>query len=94
MPGGCYVGHDGKSAYPAHARESWIEPQREPFKQTARLSHGKTSRICCATHNFSPDDKAVRLAPEHHDGTSLTAVAVAAHEVGHAFQDRDGYRNT
>ncbi len=41
--------------------------------------------------HYSPDDKAVRLTPEHHDGTSLTAVAVAAHEVGHAFQDRDGY---
>ena len=41
--------------------------------------------------HYSPDDKAVRLKPEHHDGTSLTAVAVAAHEVGHAFQDRDGY---
>ena len=41
--------------------------------------------------HYSPDDKAVRLKQEHHDGTSLTAVAVAAHEVGHAFQDRDGY---
>ena len=41
--------------------------------------------------HYSPDDKAVRLKPEHHDGTSLSAVAVAAHEVGHAFQDRDGY---
>jgi len=27
--------------------------------------------------HYSPDDKAVRLRPEHHDGTSLTAVAVA-----------------
>lgn len=41
--------------------------------------------------HYSPDDKAVRLKPEHHDSTSLTGVAVAAHEVGHAFQDRDGY---
>jgi Zn-dependent membrane protease YugP len=41
--------------------------------------------------HYSPDEKAVRLSPEYHDGTSLTAVVVAAHEVGHAFQDRDGY---
>lgn len=27
----------------------------------------------------------------NHDGKSITAVAVAAHEVGHALQDRDGY---
>ena len=41
--------------------------------------------------HYDPDDKAVRLEAQYHDGTSLTAVAVAAHEVGHAFQDRDGY---
>jgi Zn-dependent membrane protease YugP len=28
----------------------------------------------------------VRLSPDNHDGSSLTAVAVAAHEVGHAIQ--------
>lgn len=41
--------------------------------------------------NYSPDDKAVRLGPGTYDGNSLTAVVSAAHEVGHAFQDRDGY---
>ncbi len=41
--------------------------------------------------HYSPDEKIVRLRAEHHDGTSLAAVAVAAHEVGHALQDRDGY---
>ncbi len=41
--------------------------------------------------HYSVDEKAVRLRAEHHDGTSLTAIAVAAHEVGHAIQDRDGY---
>lgn len=30
--------------------------------------------------------KAVRLSPAHYDGRSLSAVAVAAHEVGHAIQ--------
>jgi Zn-dependent membrane protease YugP len=42
--------------------------------------------------HYDPVKKAVRLEPHHHDGRSLTAVAVAAHEVGHALQDRDGYR--
>ncbi len=36
--------------------------------------------------HFSPSDKAVRLSPSNYDGKSLTAVAVAAHEVGHAIQ--------
>ncbi len=35
---------------------------------------------------YSPDDKVVSLSPDHYDGKSLTAVAVAAHEVGHAIQ--------
>ena len=35
--------------------------------------------------------KAVRLLPAHHDGRSLSAVTIAAHEVGHAIQDATGY---
>lgn len=35
---------------------------------------------------YSPADKVVSLSPDHYDGKSLTAVAVAAHEVGHAIQ--------
>ena len=42
--------------------------------------------------HYDPKEKVVRLSQENHDGRSLTAVAVAAHEVGHALQDRDGFR--
>lgn len=41
--------------------------------------------------HYDPAAKAVRLSPDNHDGRSITAIAVAAHEVGHAVQDRDGY---
>jgi hypothetical protein len=41
--------------------------------------------------HYDPEARAVRLAPEHHDGRSLTAVTVAAHEVGHALQHHAGY---
>jgi uncharacterized protein len=41
--------------------------------------------------HYSPDEKAVRLSKENFNGKSVTAVAVAAHEVAHAVQDRDGY---
>lgn len=40
--------------------------------------------------HYDPTDKAVRLSPEFLHGRSLSAVTVAAHEVGHAIQDRDG----
>ncbi|UHQ55250.1 MULTISPECIES: zinc metallopeptidase [Microbulbifer] len=36
--------------------------------------------------HYDPAKKIVSLSPRVHDGKSLTAVAVAAHEVGHAIQ--------
>lgn len=41
--------------------------------------------------HYDPVAKAVRLSPQNLDGSSLTAVVVAAHEVGHALQDHLGY---
>jgi uncharacterized protein len=41
--------------------------------------------------HYSPDEKAVRLSAANFNGKSITAVAVAAHEVAHAIQHRDGY---
>ncbi|UJP06431.1 MAG: zinc metallopeptidase [Nitrosomonas sp.] len=41
--------------------------------------------------HYDPVEKAVRLTPDKFNGKSLTAITVAAHEVGHAIQDRDGY---
>ncbi len=38
------------------------------------------------TDHFDPSGPAVRLSPDNYNGRSLTAVAVAAHEVGHAIQ--------
>ena len=36
--------------------------------------------------HFDPGSQTVRLSPDNFNGRSLTAVAVAAHEVGHAIQ--------
>jgi len=41
--------------------------------------------------HYDPEAKAVRLAEDRYSGRSLTAVTVAAHEVGHALQDAKGY---
>lgn len=40
--------------------------------------------------HYDPNDRAVRLSTGNHDGRSLTAVAVATHEVGHAIQHHRG----
>ena len=36
--------------------------------------------------HYDPESKTVRLSPKNYNDKSLTAVAVAAHEVGHAIQ--------
>ena len=41
--------------------------------------------------HYDPEAKAVRLGKDHLEGCSLTAVVVAAHEVGHAIQDGMAY---
>jgi Zn-dependent membrane protease YugP len=41
--------------------------------------------------HYDPIAKAVRLSSGNHDGYSLTAITIAAHEVGHAMQDANGY---
>lgn len=43
------------------------------------------------TDHYDPRSKTVRLSESVHDSTSLAAVAVAAHEVGHAIQDANDY---
>ena len=40
--------------------------------------------------HYDPIDKKVRLLREHYESKSLTAIAIAAHEVGHAIQDQQG----
>ena len=56
----------------------------------AGLQEVKVERIEAGDH-YSPAEKTVRLSSANHDGRTVTAVAVAAHEVGHALQDKDGY---
>jgi Zn-dependent membrane protease YugP len=56
--------------------------------------HGLQSVVVEPTESgdhYDPVAKAVRLTPDKHDGCSLTAITVAAHEVGHAVQDQTSY---
>ena len=41
--------------------------------------------------HYDPQEKAVRLTADKYSKGSLTAITVAAHEVGHAIQDAEGY---
>ena len=43
------------------------------------------------TDHYDPTRKVVRLSNEIFDGTSIAALSVAAHECGHAIQDKENY---
>ena len=43
------------------------------------------------TDHYDPNRKVVRLSSHIYNSNTIAAVSVAAHEVGHAIQDKDGY---
>lgn len=43
------------------------------------------------TDHYDPSQKVLRLSKEIYHGSSIASMAVAAHECGHALQDKEGY---
>ena len=43
------------------------------------------------TDHYSPGEKVLRLSPDVYAGQSLAALGIAAHEAGHAIQDKERY---
>ncbi|MBC8048618.1 MAG: zinc metallopeptidase [Chitinophagales bacterium] len=56
-----------------------------------KLNHVGVEETEIGDH-YDPDSKTVRLSRDNFGGRSVTAIAVAAHEVGHAMQDATDYR--
>ncbi|MDH3642381.1 MAG: zinc metallopeptidase [Gammaproteobacteria bacterium] len=54
---------------------------------------GVTVETSTIGDHYDPTDRVVRLSAGNYQGRSLTAVAVAAHEVGHAIQHHRGDRH-
>lgn len=69
-------------------------------EQTARmildkngLSNVKIERVSGSlTDHYDPKTKTVRLSNDIYNGVSVASTAVAAHECGHAIQDKDNYK--
>jgi Zn-dependent membrane protease YugP len=51
------------------------------------MPHVKVEQTDADNDHYDPNDKTVRLSPNNFNDKSLTAITVAAHEVGHAIQD-------
>jgi uncharacterized protein len=43
------------------------------------------------TDHYDPRNKRLRLSPGVYQGSSVASLAIAAHELGHAMQDNEGY---
>ncbi|MBZ9624356.1 zinc metallopeptidase [Clostridium sp. FP2] len=43
------------------------------------------------TDHYDPSKRVMRLSQEVYNGTSVAAIGVAAHETGHAIQDKENY---
>ena len=58
----------------------------------ANLEHVEIERVRGnLTDHYDPRNKVLRLSDATNDSTSVAAIGVAAHEAGHALQDRDNY---
>lgn len=58
----------------------------------ANLEHVEIERVRGnLTDHYDPRSKVLRLSDATNDSTSVAAIGVAAHEAGHALQDRDNY---
>ena len=90
----------GPGLWVRHVLDRYSEPADRYAGTGAQLArhllnkHGLASvaveRTAAGDH-YDPEKKAVRLTEDKFDGRSLTAITVAAHEVGHALQDHEGY---
>ena len=76
---GVQSGHNGAQAAQAVMQSAGVQGVRIERHQGFLSDH------------YDPLAKALRLSPHVYDGQSISAVAVAAHEAGHAIQDKVGY---
>jgi len=64
----------------------------EELLQNAGLNDVRIERVQgFLSDHYDPSKRVLRLSPDNHDGRSLAALGVAAHEAGHALQHAQGY---
>ncbi len=64
----------------------------EHLINTLKLDGVKLETTLAGDH-YDSAAKTVRLTSPHHGGKSVSAVVIAAHEIGHAIQDQHGERS-
>ncbi|WP_110927629.1 zinc metallopeptidase [Bacillus massiliglaciei] len=79
------------SQVPASSRMSGAETARAILDQNGLFHVRVEETPGVLSDHYDPRDKTVRLSTDNYRGHSLAGVAVAAHEVGHAIQDKESY---
>jgi Zn-dependent membrane protease YugP len=79
------------SQVPARSRMSGAEAAQRLIRAGGLYDvnvEGVSGRL---SDHYDPRDKTLRLSQGVYEGRSVASVAIAAHELGHAMQDRDSY---
>ena len=77
---------------PNNSGKTGCEVAREILKRN-NLSHVDVVKVNGnLTDHYDPNQQVVRLSSAVYDGKSISATAIAAHECGHAVQDKDNYK--
>ncbi|WP_066312927.1 zinc metallopeptidase [Bacillus sp. FJAT-29814] len=79
------------SQVPTSTHRRGAEVAREILNANGLFHVGVEEGRGFLSDHYDPRTKTVRLSPENYHGHSIAAAAVAAHEVGHAIQDGEGY---
>ena len=70
---------------------SGAEVAREILKRNNLESVYVVETSGVLTDHYDPKRKTVRLSKAIYEGTTVAAMSIAAHECGHAIQDKEGY---
>ncbi|MGE6376538.1 zinc metallopeptidase [Peribacillus muralis] len=79
------------SQVPASSGMSGAETARAILDQNGLFNVRVEETPGMLSDHYDPRDKTVRLSTDNYHGHSVAGVAVAAHEVGHAIQDKEAY---
>lgn len=79
------------SKVPARSRASGAEAAQRLIRNAGLYDvkiEGASGRL---SDHYDPRQKVLRLSPGVYQGRSVASLAIAAHELGHAMQDQEGY---
>lgn len=79
------------SRVPADTGMTGAQAARRILDDNGLYSVGVEETRGVLSDHYDPRTKTVRLSTDNYHNASLAGVAVAAHEVGHAIQDHQGY---